>query len=136
MKRYIRPLLFLVLVGFFASSFIEKKNGDRHLRDINCIAILELAADVLVVLKSSDMSVDRVDDARKVLSQGDEIEVKLTNVDSKNRHIGVSIKAIAMDEERQAVRDHKKKEDVKSGSATIGDLIKAEMEKGEEGEEG
>jgi len=96
-------------------------------------ATLELAADVLVVLKSSDMSVDRVDDARKVLSQGDEIEVKLTNVDSKNRHIGVSIKAIAMDEERQAVRDHKKKEDVKSGSATIGDLIKAEMEKGEEG---
>ena len=96
-------------------------------------ATLELAADVLVVLKSSDMSVDRVDDARKVLSQGDEIEVKLTNVDSKNRHIGVSIKAIAMDEERQAVRDHKKKEDVKGGSATIGDLIKAEMEKGEEG---
>ena len=95
-------------------------------------ATLELAADVLVVLKSSDISVDRVDDARKVLSQGDEIEVKLTNVDSKNRHIGVSIKAIAIDEERQAVRDHKKKEDVKSGSATIGDLIKAEMEKGEE----
>ncbi len=95
-------------------------------------ATLELAADVLVVLKSSDMSVDRVDDARKVLSQGDEIEVKLTNVDSKNRNIGVSIKAIAIDEERQAVRDHKKKEDVKSGSATIGDLIKAELEKGEE----
>jgi small subunit ribosomal protein S1 len=95
-------------------------------------ATLELAADVLVVLKSSDISVDRVDDARKVLSQGDEIDVKLTNVDSKNRHIGVSIKAIAIDEERQAVRDHKKKEDVKSGSATIGDLIKAEMEKGEE----
>ena len=95
-------------------------------------ATLELAADVLVVLKSSDMSVDRIDDARKVLSQGDEIEVKLTNVDSKNRHIGVSIKAIAIDEERQAVRDHKKKEDVKSSSATIGDLIKAEMEKGEE----
>ena len=95
-------------------------------------ATLELAADVLVVLKNSDISVDRVDDARKVLSQGDEIEVKLTNVDSKNRHIGVSIKAIAIDEERQAVRDHKKKEDVKSGSATIGDLIKAEMEKGEE----
>jgi len=95
-------------------------------------ATLELAADVLVVLKSSDISVDRVDDARKVLSQGDEIEVKLTNVDSKNRHIGVSIKAIAIDQEKQAVRDHKKKEDVRSGSATIGDLIKAEMEKGEE----
>ena len=95
-------------------------------------ATLELAVDVSVVLKSSDMSVDRVDDARKLLSQGEEIEVKLTNVDSKNRHIGVSIKAIAIDEERQAVRDHKKKEDVKSSSATIGDLIKAEMEKEEE----
>ena len=78
------------------------------------------------------MSVDRVDDARKVLSPGDEIEVKLTNVDPKNRNIGVSIKAIAIDEEKQAVKDHKKKEQTKSGSATIGDLIKAEMEKGEE----
>ena len=95
-------------------------------------ATLELAPDVLVVLKSSDMSLERVDDARKLLNQGDDIEVKLTNVDSKNRHLGVSIKAIAIDEERQAVRDHKKKEEVKSGSATIGDLIKAEMEKGEE----
>ena len=53
--------------------------------------------------------------------------MKLTNVDSKNRHIGVSIKAIAMDEERQAVRDHK--EDVKV-PATIGDLIKEKWKKG------
>ena len=44
----------------------------------------------------------------------------------------MSIKAIAIDEEKQAVKDHKKKEQTKSGSATIGDLIKAEMEKGEE----
>ena len=95
-------------------------------------ATLELASDVLVTLKAADMSVDRVDDARKVLNPGDEIEVKLTNVDPKNRNIGVSIKAIAIDEEKQAVKDHKKKEQTKSGSATIGDLIKAEMEKGEE----
>ena len=65
-----------------------------------------------MVLKSSDISVDRVDDARKVLSQGDEIEVKLTNVDSKNGTLVFRSKP-AIDEERQAVRDHKKKEDVK-----------------------
>jgi small subunit ribosomal protein S1 len=95
-------------------------------------ATLELAADVVVTLKAADMSVERVDDARKVLSSGDEVEVKLTNVDPKNRSIGVSIKAITVDEEKQAVRDHKKKEQSKSGSATIGDLIKAEMQKEEE----
>ena len=95
-------------------------------------ATLELAPDVVVTLKAADMSVERVDDARKVLSSGDEVEVKLTNVDPKNRSIGVSIKAITIDEEKQAVRDHKKKEQSKSGSATIGDLIKAEMQKEEE----
>lgn len=95
-------------------------------------AILELAEDVVVTLKAADMSVERVDDARKVLSSGDEVEVKLTNVDPKNRSIGVSIKAITVDEEKQAVKDHKKKEQTKSGSATIGDLIKAEMQKEEE----
>ena len=95
-------------------------------------ATLELAPDVVVTLKVADMSVERVDDARKVLSSGDEVEVKLTNVDPKNRSIGVSIKAITVDEEKQAVRDHKKKEQSKSGSATIGDLIKAEMQKEEE----
>ena len=95
-------------------------------------APLELAPDVVVTLKVADMSVERVDDARKVLSSGDEVEVKLTNVDPKNRSIGVSIKAITIDEEKQAVRDHKKKEQSKSGSATIGDLIKAEMQKEEE----
>ena len=94
-------------------------------------ATLELASEVQVVLKASDISLDRIEDVRQVLKVDEEIEVKLTNVDPKNRMISVSVKAIGMDEEKQAVREHKKQEQVKSGSATIGDLIKAEMEKGD-----
>ena len=94
-------------------------------------ATLELASEVQVVLKASDISLDRIEDVRQVLKVDEEIEVKLTNVDPKNRMISVSVKAIGVDEEKQAVREHKKQEQVKSGSATIGDLIKAEMEKGD-----
>jgi small subunit ribosomal protein S1 len=94
-------------------------------------ATLELASEVQVVLKASDISLDRIEDVRQVLKVDEEIEVKLTNVDPKNRMISVSVRAIGMDEEKQAVREHKKQEQVKSGSATIGDLIKAEMEKGD-----
>ena len=34
-----------MLIVLFASSFVEKKNGETHLNDMNCIALLELAAD-------------------------------------------------------------------------------------------
>ena len=106
--------------------------GVVELCDIPMMLSNALIVDETCVFNCVSASFERVDDARKVLSSGDEVEVKLTNVDPKNRSIGVSIKAITVDEEKQAVRDHKKKEQSKSGSATIGDLIKAEMQKEEE----
>ncbi|MEM7079849.1 MAG: 30S ribosomal protein S1 [Pseudomonadota bacterium] len=94
-------------------------------------AMIELAEDVIGVLKASEISIDRVEDARNVLTVGEEIEVKVVSVDRKNRNIGLSIKAKEMDEERQAVRDHQKSEVERPGTATLGDLIKAQMDKNE-----
>ena len=51
---------------------------------------------------------------------------------SKNRTISLSVKAKEIDEERQAVRDHQKQEGDRPGSATLGDLIKAQMDKGDD----
>ena len=90
-------------------------------------AILELAEEVLGVLKATEISVDRVEDARTVLKEGEEIEVKIINIDRKNRTIGLSIKSKDIEEERAAVKEHQKQETDRSGPATLGDLIKAQM---------
>ena len=91
-------------------------------------AVIRLAEEVTGVLKASEISIDRVEDARKELSEGQELSLKIISVDRKNRNISLSLKAKAIDEERAAVREHKKKEGERVKAGTLGDLIKAQME--------
>ncbi len=91
-------------------------------------AILTLADDVEGTLKASEISRDKVEDARNVVKEGDEIEAKITNVDRKNRAIMLSIKAKEIDEEKAAVKEHGNKVVEPTGPSTIGDLIKAQIE--------
>jgi small subunit ribosomal protein S1 len=93
-------------------------------------ALVQLAVDVIGVLKASEISQDRVEDARNVLSVGEEIEVKIISVDRKNRSIGLSVKAKDVEDERAAVREHRRQESERPGPTTLGDLIKAQMEQG------
>jgi small subunit ribosomal protein S1 len=93
-------------------------------------AVLEMAEEVEGILKASEISVDRVEDARNAVSVGDEIEVKIISVDRKNRVLGVSIKAKDRADEEEAVREHREKESEVSPT-TIGDLIKQQMDGGE-----
>ncbi|MGB0693240.1 MAG: 30S ribosomal protein S1 [Pseudomonadales bacterium] len=90
-------------------------------------AVLEMAEDVEAVLKASEISMDRVEDARNAVNVGEEIEVKIISVDRKNRSLGVSIKAKDMADEAEAVREHREKES-EVAPTTIGDLIKQQME--------
>ena len=90
-------------------------------------AEVRLAEDVIGVLKASEIGFDRVEDARKELSEGQELDVKIISIDRKNRVIGLSIKARQIDEERKAVKEHRKQEGTRAGSSTLGDLIKAQM---------
>jgi small subunit ribosomal protein S1 len=91
-------------------------------------AVIKLADDVEGVLKASEISLDRVEDARNVLSVGEEVEVKIISVDRKNRNIGLSIKAKDIDDERSAVRDHRRGKSERPSATTLGDLIKAQMD--------
>jgi small subunit ribosomal protein S1 len=91
-------------------------------------AVIKLAEDVTGVLKASEISQDRVEDARNLLTVGAEVEVKIISVDRKNRAIGLSIKAKDVDDERAAVREHRKQESDRPSPTTLGDLIKAQME--------
>ena len=92
-------------------------------------ATIELQDRVEGVLRASEVSRDKVEDIRTVLKQDDEIEVKIVNIDHKSRTISLSIKAIEIDDEKTAIRDHKKQESSEVSPGTIGDLIKAELDK-------
>ena len=91
-------------------------------------AVMELAEEVIGVLKASEIDSNKIDDATKVLEVGQEIETKIIGVDRKARTISLSIKAKDEQEEREAVKDHQRQESERSGPATLGDLIKAQMD--------
>jgi len=89
-------------------------------------AVIDLAEGVEGYLRASELSRDRVEDARTVLKEGDEVEAKFTGVDRKNRTISLSIKAKDADEEKQVLAGYTG-ESASSGGATLGDLLKEQM---------
>lgn len=95
-------------------------------------AVITLADEVEGVLKASEISMDRVEDARNALSQGSEVEVKIISIDRKNRVIGLSIKAKEMADEVSAIKEHREKVAEATSPTTIGDLIKAQMDQSSE----
>jgi small subunit ribosomal protein S1 len=92
-------------------------------------AVIDLGDDIEATLKASELSRDRVEDARNELTVGDSVEAKIINVDRKTRAINLSIKAKDISDEKEAVKAHRKSETDSSSPATIGDLIKAQMDK-------
>ena len=90
-------------------------------------AVIKLNEEVDGYIKVADLSRDRVEDARSVLSVGDKIDAKIVAVDRKSRSIGLSIKAKDMDDEKEAVASLKE-QDSAASPGTIGDLIKAQMD--------
>ncbi len=92
-------------------------------------AIINLAEGIDGVLKVSDISRDRVEDARNVLNEGDEVEAMIVGLDRKNRALTLSIKAKEIEEEKDSIAQHNKQTANAASPATVGDLIKAQMEK-------
>jgi len=94
-------------------------------------ATVNLGNDIEGTLKASEINRDRVEDATKHLTVGQEIEAKIINVDRKTRSINLSIKAKDESEDRDAVSNLKAATAAAqdTGVKTIGDLIKAAQAK-------
>jgi small subunit ribosomal protein S1 len=81
-------------------------------------------------LRASELSRDRVEDARMFLKAGDEVEAKFVGIDRKTRSISLSIKAKEAHEEAQAVQSYKKSDS--STGTSLGDLLKEQISGQEE----
>jgi small subunit ribosomal protein S1 len=90
-------------------------------------ATVELEGGVAGYLRASEISKDRVEDARTVLKAEQELEARFTGVDRKTRVISLSIKAKEAHEEQQALQDYQSEAGKPAAGATLGDLLKEQM---------
>jgi len=85
-------------------------------------AMIDLGNGIEGYLRASELSRDRVEDARTLLKDGDEVEARFVGVDRKNRSISLSVKAKELQEEAQAVEDYGR--GTTDGTTALGDLLK------------
>ena len=78
-------------------------------------------------IRRSDLSRDRAEQRPERFSVGDKVDVRVTNIDSKTRKLGVSIKAREIAEEKEAVEQYGSSD----SGASLGDILGAAL-KGDE----
>ena len=92
-------------------------------------AEIQLNADVTGYLRASEISRDRVEDARNVLKEGDEVSAMIVNVDRKARSIQLSIKAKDSADQQEAMqRLSQASERETAGTTSLGALLRAKLD--------
>ena len=91
-------------------------------------ATVEIAEGVEATLRASEISQDKVEDARNALNEGDSVEAAITSVDRKNRTISLSVKAKDSVADKEALKEQRAKAEAEmTGPTTIGDLLKEQL---------
>jgi small subunit ribosomal protein S1 len=92
-------------------------------------AEIQLTPDVTGYLRASEISRDRVEDARNLLKEGDEISAMIINVDRKTRSIQLSIKAKDNADQQEAMqRLAQSNERETAGTTSLGALLRAKLD--------
>src|SRR5512139_175101 len=92
-------------------------------------AEIQLTADVTGYLRASEISRDRVEDARNVLKEGDEVSTMIINIDRKTRSIQLSIKAKDNADQQEAMqRLAQASERETAGTTSLGALLRAKLD--------
>jgi small subunit ribosomal protein S1 len=124
----------------FSSFLSEHSKGSIVVGEISEVdargAVVMLGDGVEGHIRASELDRERVEDARTVLKVGDKLEAKFVGVDRKKRTISLSVKAKDSDEEAAAVEEYSSS--VAGVGATLGDIMKAQMETsdGDDGDDG
>ncbi|MEN1641507.1 S1 RNA-binding domain-containing protein, partial [Pseudomonas aeruginosa] len=82
-------------------------------------AVISLGDDIEGILKASEISRDRVEDARNVLKEGEEVEAKIISIDRKSRVISLSVKSKDVDDEKDAMKELRKQEVESAGLGVL-----------------
>ena len=77
-------------------------------------------------IKKADLGRDKAAQNPENFHEGDKVEAKVTSVDRKNSKIGLSIKALEIDEERKALEEYGSAD---SSNSALGDALGAALKK-------
>src|SRR5207244_133894 len=91
-------------------------------------AVIAMGGDVEGYLRASEISRDRVEDARTHLKEGDSVTAMIINVDRKNRTINLSVKQKEFAEENEAMAKLQSESAASTGSTNLGALLKAKLD--------
>jgi small subunit ribosomal protein S1 len=92
-------------------------------------AEIQLTPDVTGYLRASELSRDRVEDARNLLKEGDAVSAMIINVDRKTRSIQLSIKAKDSADQQEAMqRLAQTNERETAGTTSLGALLRAKLD--------
>ncbi len=79
-------------------------------------------------IRRSDLSRDRAEQRPERFQIGDKVDARVTNIDSKTRRLGLSIKAREIAEEKEAVAQYGSSD----SGASLGDILGAALKSGDE----
>ena len=88
-------------------------------------ANIELAGGVEGYIKANDLSRERVEDATKVLKEGDTLEARFIGVDRKSRIVTLSVREKEIQEEAEIVQEYSR--NASTGKTSLGDLLKDQL---------
>jgi small subunit ribosomal protein S1 len=91
-------------------------------------AVISLGGDLEGYLRASEISRDRVEDARNHLKEGDSVNAMIINVDRKNRTINLSVKQKDLADENEAMAKLQSESAASAGSTNLGALLKAKLD--------
>jgi small subunit ribosomal protein S1 len=97
----------------------------------NGIEVKLADTDITTFIKRSDLSRDRSEQRPERFNVGDKVDAAVVSVDRSSRRINVSIKALEIAEEKQAVAQYGSSD----SGASLGDIFKAAIKKKEGSEE-
>ena len=97
----------------------------------NGIEVKLADTDITTFIKRSDLSRDRSEQRPERFNVGDKVDAAVISLDKNSRRITVSIKALEIAEEKQAVAQYGSSD----SGASLGDIFKAAIKKKEGAEE-
>jgi small subunit ribosomal protein S1 len=95
-------------------------------------AVVHIGGDIDGYLRASEISRDRVEDARNHLKEGDTVEAMIINIDRKTRSISLSIKAKDTVETAETLQRMQAESGAATGTTNLGALLRAKLSGGDE----
>lgn len=88
-------------------------------------AVIDLGNEVEGYIRANDLARERVEDATKILSEGDTLEARFIGVDRKSRVVSLSVREKEIQEEAEVVAEYSR--NATTGKTSLGDLLKDQL---------